>query len=329
MEPTGQGAKRGAAKGGEDDAPHIELARSTEREYCEYARATRHNELWWYFNGLAPRRGYSRPFPDHRGRWWFCVKPGFAWPVNFFDPLDYVAWRPNLSLLLGCQAPVRDGANSRVWMNVIQDLRGYDVSRVQSNKRRAVRKGVRELDLVRLDPANAQVSGAARDVWNSHVARTGWNRTMEPAEFAGSWRELADWPGTTVIGAMSRGEAPVLCAWTILRCVDDVVYVDTLASHTDRLAARPNDAVVFAALCSAERAGITRAHYSLCSSIESLEAFKRSLGFVAHPFPARLSLRFPVELALRLLRPNILKRLRGDADWAATPSPAESPADGA
>lgn len=299
-----------------DEPMLVPLARASEREYCEYARKTRHNELWWYFNGLAPYRGYSRPFADPRGRYWFCVKPGFAWPVDYFRTVDYRAWSPNFSTwMLGCQFPVSDAAaDSKVWMNVMFDLTAYDITRVVSDKRRAVRKGLKNLDLVPLDPSDRAVSDEAVEVWNSHVTRTGWNTVFEADNFAASWAELRDWPGTTIIGAREKTDGK-LCSWTIIRCVDDVAYVDTLASHTDRLANRPNDAVVFSALFFAARCGLTKAHYSLKSSIASLEAFKESLGFIPHPFPAKLNLRFPVGLALKTLKPGMYRRLLGDPNW--------------
>lgn len=329
MEPIAKSEKKmSAPPPAAESFPVVPLRRATETEYCAYAARTRHNEVWWYFNGLAPYRGYSRPFADSRGRFWFEVKRGFVWPVNFFDTVEYVAWHPNLSLkLLGAQWPVAEQqANSRVWMNVIHDLRGYDIQRVDADKRRAVRKGIKNLDLVMLDPGDAQVAAAARDVWNSHVQRTGWNTPETPESFAASWRELRDWPGTTVIGARDRASGQ-LCSWTIVRVIDDVAYVDTLASHTERLANRPNDAIVFTAVYSAAQGGARRAHYSLRSRIASLEAFKASMGFEPFAFPARLSLRFPVGLGLQLFANRTYRRLLGDPHWAEESAPAQSQGD--
>jgi hypothetical protein len=289
------------------------LARCTEAEYCRAAAAAGHNEFWWYFNGAAPYRGYSRPF-EADGRWWFRVKPGFAWPVDFFRTLDGSPRQVARRALLGWQWPVSpEQANSAVAMNVIHDLTSYGIGSVASAKRRAVRKGLKNL---RIGPAAAGDPALAREaceVWNSHVARTGWNQPMDAGRFAASWAELANWPGTTVLAA--RGGDGLLCAWLIARCIDDVVYIDTIASHSDRREDRPNDAMIYLALTAASKAGLRRAHYSLQSSIASLEEFKQSLGFVAHRFAARLRLRWPVGPALRLLRPRIYRRLHGDPDW--------------
>ncbi|MEK6798885.1 MAG: hypothetical protein AABZ12_07980 [Planctomycetota bacterium] len=307
-------------------APQISLARATEGEYCQAALRARRNEFWWYFNGLAPYRGYSRPFADATGRWWYGVKPGFAWPADFFSPFDTAEKAAPRRRLLGWQFPVSAGAaNSSVWLNVVHDLAGYGIESVAENKRRAVRRGLRELDVRVADPTDPATCSAACEVWNSHVVRTSWNKATSVDKFQAGWAELADWPGTTVLVAREKSGDPNVAAWLIARCIDDTVFVDTLASHTDRLAHRPNDAIVFACLVAAERAGLRHAHYSLCSNIASLEAFKASLGFVPHPFPARLQLRRPIGLALRWLRPATYRRLLGSGEGLPTIQPAENP----
>jgi hypothetical protein len=100
--------------------PVIPLMKATEAEYCHAALNKKANEFWWYFNGLAPYRGFSKPFPDADERWWYRVKPGFAWPVDFFRPFANRPSGLSTRLLLGWQWPVAHSqAESRVWMNVI------------------------------------------------------------------------------------------------------------------------------------------------------------------------------------------------------------------
>ncbi len=296
------------------ETPALTLRTATAEEYCRYALQSRHNEFWWYFNGLAPYQGFSKPFIDGDGRWWYRVKPGFAWPVDFFVPFSKqpagLSGRP----LLGWQWPVAiPAANSKVWMNVIHDLSRYGLDAVAENKRRAIRKGLRELQISAVDAGNGRVCEEALEVWNSHVARTGWNRPMSLDRFSQTWSELGGWPGTTVLAARGGVGDQRMCAWLIVRVIDDTVYIDTLASHTDRLESRPNDTIIFSCLCAAQTQGARRAHYSLKSDISSLEAFKQSMGFEAYPFPARLRLRFPVGTALRLFKPKTYHRLRGDS----------------
>ena len=115
-----------------------------------------------------------------------------------------------------------------------------------------------------------------------------------------------------------------MCGWLITRVIDDTVFIDTIASHTDRMAQRPNDAMIFRALVSAAAMGVAHGHYALQSRLESLEAFKQALGFHAHPFPSRLELRWPVAPLLRLARPRLYRRLLGEEGWYR--GPGDSPA---
>lgn len=292
------------------------LARTSEEQYCVSARQMRHNQFWWYYNGLVHSIKRWKPFRDHTGRWWYYVKPGFAWPVNYFESVSEASHGLERKPLLGWQFPVpEENADSRVWLNVMHELKGYGLNRVASNKRRAVRKGIRNLKIEIVDPADCNLAAEACVVWNSHVERTGWNRQMKPERFIATWRELSRWPGTTVIAARDPARGDQLCAWLIARVIDDTVYVDTIASHTDRLEHRPNDTIIFQCLMLAEQMGVRHAHYSLKSKLESLEAFKQSLGFIAHPFTTRLKLRWPIGPILKRARPDIYMRLHGDPVW--------------
>lgn len=294
------------------EAQPLALARTRADEYCRAVRRCRHNEFWWYYNALTRRCGSSKPFQDGAGRWWWCVKSWFAWPVDFFSNFEHPDVHPRRALL-GWQFPVLESqANSHVCHNVITDLGDYDLHRIQRKSRRhMVRRALRELQYSVVDPAERSIAEEACAVWNSHVERTGWNRTMSAANFARSWAELRTMPGTTVIVARETGSAGALCAWLVTRIIDHTMFIDTIASHTDRLAKGPNDGLIFLALWSAAKLGVDHAHYGLLSNIESLEAFKRSMGFTPHPFPCRLHLRAPVEALLRRCRPAIYQRLLG------------------
>jgi len=301
------------------DAEPIELRRTTVDRYCGAVRDAQCSEFWWYMIGLVNQRSRRKPFQDGEGRWWWHVKPGFVWPVDYLTPIARASEAPPGRLLLGWQYPVGEAeANSRVHLNVIHDLSGYDLDRIGHKKRRnTIRKALRELAIAPADPADRAFSAEACEVWNSHVRRTGWNTPMSVEEFQATWMELASCPGTTVLAAREQAEGGALCAWLIARVIDDTVFIDTLTSHTDRLASSPNDGLVFLCLLSAARLGVRHAHYALKSKVETLEAFKQGLGFVPHPFASRLRLRFPVGPLLRMFKPAIYKRLLGDESWSA------------
>jgi len=294
-------------------APEFRLNAATARDYCQSVLATPRAESFWFLTGLAPYRGFSRPFCDRQDRWWWKAKPQFAWPLDFFTPFVQRPTFPPGKCMLGCQYPVAEhDANSRVNFNVIADLADYDLPRVASSKRRAVRKGLKNLEIGLLDPTDDPSTEEARVVWNSHVERTGWNTRFESAAFRERWRPLADHAGTVILSARER-ENGLLCAWVVGRLVEGCAWVDTIASHSDRLAHRPNDTLIFVLLYNAARtAGIHHANYFLRSALEPLERFKQSMGFRSDGLAARLRVNPLVALGLRILRPAVWRRLHGD-----------------
>lgn len=294
----------------------LSLNTATAAEYCRAALSMQHNEFWWYLNGTAAIRGYSAPFTDRGGRWWYQIKPGFAYPVDFFSPFDTaprIAWS---KAPLGFQYPVAHrSSNSFVFANVIGNLRNYGLSMLPGSKQRAVRRGMRCLAVGVVNPVDPIVAEEARQVWNKHVQRTGWNTPMQTQRFAAAWGELAQWPGTTVIAVREIGSVGALCSWLIVRTIAGTIYLDTLVSDSDYWSRRPNDTIIFTTLQAAARVGITQAHFSLKSALPGVERFKASLGFAGHPFPTHLSLRWPVGTVLRNAFPKYYRRLQGDPLW--------------
>ena len=86
-------------------------------------------------------------------------------------------------------------------------------------------------------------------------------------------------------------------------------------SASDLLACRPNDILLYTFIRNAqELPGITKMHYAIKSNVETLERFKRDLGFTGHPFPAHLHLRRGMSLALSLAAPRLYRRIQGRLD---------------
>jgi len=300
------------ATASEPQVPELILVPASADEYCRSLLATPRAEMWWFQTGTAPYAGFSRPFRDYDGRWWWRPKPQFAWPLDYYQPFFSAPRLPRRFCLLGYQYPVApEQANSLVHFNLILDLSGYGLGRIAPKKRSFVRKGLRELQIVRIDPRDRVAAEEARIVWNSHVERTGWNRIFDARRFVSHWQVLSSHAGTIVLGARQR-ETGLLCAWAIGRLVEGCAYVDTIASHTDRLESRPNDALIFVFLVNAARAGLRYANYFLRSSLAPLERFKQSLGFDSSGLPSRLYVNPLVAAGVRLLLPGSWRRLHGD-----------------
>jgi len=293
--------------------PLLNLPTTTAGDYCSSVLSTRGSEVWWFQIGAAPYRGYSRPFRDLEGRWWWRSKPQFSYPMDLFVPIDPTPQLPRGRSIVGCQYPVpEECANSLLHFNVIANLDSYDLDAVAAAKHRAVRKGLNSLTFHLLDARDNVSTEEVRLVWDSHVSRTRWNRACGPRTFKEWWQPLADMPGTSIVGVRERVSGQ-LCAWLLVRIIDNTVFLDTLASRTDMLMHRPNDALIFFVLFSTGRThGGRRANFFRRSSATSIELFKQSVGFDSTGLPARYQLNRLTRVLPKLLKPKSWDALRGD-----------------
>ncbi len=306
------------------EVPALSLPHCSASEYCRAILARRRCEMWWWQTGVAPYAGFSRPFEDRDGNWWWRVKVQFSWALDFFRPLSRPPRLPLLRSALGCQYPTSEAeANSLTHFNVIPSLANYDFARLGTKRRNMVRKALKLNEVAPLDLGNPKTYVEACEVWNSHVVRTSWSRKYTPEQFTQHWRPLIDMPGTRVLGARRRSDG-VLCAWLIVRGVAGTLYVDTIASHTDRLDVCPNDALVYSAVWNAARTqGFAHANYFLRSYLEPIEKFKRAFGFDPSGIPSRVIVNPLMAPILRAIKPQLWKRLHGD--WPRSAAPAASP----
>ena len=294
--------------------PLFSLPVTDAQEYCSSVLAIKDMETWWFLQiGRPWYRGYSRPFEDYEGRWWWRGKPQFSYPLDLITPLDLPPRMPFGRSLLGWQCPVSaDFANSSLHFNIVQNLADYGLQSVRASKRRAIRKGLKRLEVSLVDPMDLSITDEACAVWNSHVRRTSWNVQCELAVFRTWWQPLVDMPGTVILGVHDK-DTGQLCAWLIARIIDHTVFLDTLASRTDMLHHRPNDTLVFVLLSNAGRLGQVRyGNFFRRSLNTTIEKFKQSMGFETSGVPARVHLNNMTKIIPTILRPASWERLRGD-----------------
>ncbi len=296
----------------EPSVPQLALSHCSVEEYCLSLRGQRGAGFWWYQEPSDPSHNYSHPFQDADGAWWYQVKRGLAWPADTLQPLQ----RPRLPFskcFLGHQhlvADAKDG-DSFLAFNVLENLSQYSLAALR-DKRRAVRKGLRLCSVIKLDRCDEGVVTECAAVWNSLVERTGWKMKLTPQAFVESWRKLLVLAGTSILVGTDKEQGGV-AGFLIVKIFGSTAYVDTIASHSDKLALHINDALLYSFLMNAQQVtGVTRAHYSLVSNVTELERFKQSLGFVPTKFPACTHLTPGVGTALRLFFPQKFKRLVGD-----------------
>ncbi|MCU0611716.1 MAG: hypothetical protein MUE60_08015 [Candidatus Eisenbacteria bacterium] len=296
------------------EAPQLGLRACSVEEHCRALIAVRRLPFWWYQGVCRLSGNYSLPFQDRAGTWWYQVKPGLCWPADFFQPLRHGTTRiPLRRSYLGYQHIVpEDGeANSHLVINTVHDLGGYGPTHIESKRRTKVRSGLRSCLLETLDSFHKETVDGCRAAWDDLTNRTGWKGSVSEQWFDDTWRTLLDVPGVSIIVARDRISGRV-GGFHLTKILGDTAYGDAVASHSELFHCRVNDAMIYGFLIAAGRLpGVTKGHYAIKSYVRSLESFKRSMGFVAHPFPAFTFLRPPVGMGLRLLRPASYRRMIG------------------
>jgi ribosomal protein S18 acetylase RimI-like enzyme len=268
--------------------------------------------FWWYQD--FPRFGntFALPFRDDDGVWWYPVRPGFAWPADAIDPLPVKRRRmPFRKTYLAYQHVVVEGGptNSSLVVNTLLDLSTYGMHSIDDKRRNAIRKGMRACEVVAVDRIEDRwVNGLAKS-WNDLVVRTGWKGCRTPAMLRDTLSRALELPASTLLVAFDRATGQV-AGFLLTKVFGETAYVDTIASNSELLASNPNDATLYVFIRNAQRLGhVRKVHYAIKSDVEHLEKFKRSLGFVPHPFPANFHTRPGMLTLLRVVKPAMYQRL--------------------
>lgn len=283
-------------------------------EHCSGYKQAKLTSFWWYQFKDKIFGNFSIPF-KYVDRWFFQVKPGYVWLVDPFKPLEvkdrFALSLPFTKSFVGFQVIIdaKEKSNSQLVYNVLPLFENYSLKIVDAKRRNSIRKGnnlcfVRKIEK---DLLGKEVIKEATEVWNSLTVRTSW-KTKKSEDFMDySWKELLDIPGNHIIGCFDKGSGKLI-AWLIIKCIDGVLFVDTIASHSGYLEKNPNDILIFAALQNASVRGFKNAHYAMKSYVTSLETFKQSFGFVPTGFPAYVNINFPFNVMMNMFFKKELKR---------------------
>lgn len=293
--------------------PQIELKHCSTQAHCESLQAQRTLPFWWYQALSRSGPHFSLPFQDKLGNWWYQVRPGFAWPVDIFQPITRRTQLPYRRSYLGFQHVVSadEPTNSTLVINTITDLSRYGPGSISDKRRNAIRKGGRCCEVLAVEQVEKRWLQGVVKAWNDLVDRTGWKNHRDVDMLRESWTQLLELPAANILLAIDK-ETGEVAGFLIIKIHGGTAYVDTIASNSELMKSNPNDILMYTFLRNAQRLpGVKMVHFAIKSNVEQLEKFKTSLGFEHQPFPARLHARPGLMQLLRLLRPQLYRRLTG------------------
>jgi hypothetical protein len=171
---------------------------------------------------------------------------------------------------------------ANAWLYASSD-RGYALDRLASAMRRNVRRGLRELTIAPVAPADLLAHGVA--AFCDTRRRVGLSDGT-PEDFDRRFRGWVTRPGHTILGAW-KGDT--LAAFLSLVEVDDWTEIEGCFSANALLSLRPNDTLMYSALSGhLTEDGRRIVCYGLSSiqaesNAATLHTFKTKVGFEARP----------------------------------------------
>ncbi len=304
------------------------LRHSSVEEHCAALRAARDLPYWFHTGRSRVFGNFSLPARGRDGRWWFSPRPGLAWLADCYCAAPRGQARPPLSIsFLAYQhmTPDETQANSQLVINTVLNVPEYGPASVPLKRRNGIRKSLKNCDVELLTTFDSDAFDQCRQAWNDLTQRTGWRHTADKPEFDRTLGRMLDLPGVTLLVARDR-ERREVAGFNLVKIIGDTAYVDTIASRSDMLKLRVNEALMYTFVASAGRiSGVAKAHYAIRSYVAALEDFKQGVGFVPTAFPCYTAFRGPTGALLRRFQADKYRRMMGQFDQPPTPGGTEEP----
>jgi hypothetical protein len=239
------------------------------------------------------------------------MRSGFYWPIDLLRAREKVIRK--VPGTLGHKMVVADAAQANSFLNIMAayDVTEFSLESLSKERRKAVRRGLKQVEVRVLESAEELVRQGAYEVDSSFRARTQWGRALPKDEFAARLARLMSDSGMVWFGGYVDGK---LAGYISISVVNRNATMGTIASHSDYLSHRVNDVLVYE-MCrlAAESQCVDKLAFGLHCAKETLNAFKESMLFKRRDLPAYTHVRWPIGWGLRLLRPSVYRRLLGSA----------------
>jgi hypothetical protein len=221
----------------------------------------------------------------HRGILWRQIKPFFWTPCVPFQLLDHTKTQPKPALALaGFTHLSEPGSPSNgIYRAIVRDrISEYSIGSLSTDRRTKVRKALANLDVRLVEYQDILRDG--HEVYKSWHRRVRWGRDKSRTVTFENWiSKVCRRPKFMVLGAYRSDK---LVAFMLPHAYGSVAVQAYVASHTEYLKYRPNEAIIHAFLCIARQTpGIEMADLGTISSKTSLDDFKLNFGRIKE-FPS-------------------------------------------
>lgn len=222
---------------------------------------------------------------QHRGVWWKQVNRFFCVPCSTYELIDSSeSWPEWQRSMAGYMHLCKPGTPSNTIFRAIgnDDLKNYSINSL--NSKRNIKDVRRAVSNVAIRPIGKDILlSKGRAVFDSWHQRVNWGRDRKGDTFLQWVDRVCDRPKRMNLGAFVGDE---LVAFMLPYATGHVVRISFIASHTDYLKFRPNDALYHALLSIGRQTpGITMAHFGPVCGKPTLNEFKLRFGRICE-FPA-------------------------------------------
>ncbi len=264
----------------------------------------------------------GRKVLEHQGIHFVEAQRGFYWPIKLAAPLR--TFPRSLPGAYGHKVVVADAAqaNATLHLMLADDIPNYSLEQFSRDRRKGVRRALKAVEVRPLESPLVLAREGGYEISCSFHERTEWGQMSSRSEYEATLERWELDKGMVWFGGYVEG---ALGGYISVSVADGYGTMGTIATHSDFLNARINDALVYELARRCQESGVVNSlAFGLYCQKKSLNQFKESMLFRCHSLPSYAHVRWPMKLALRMLRPAVYRRVygldRGTSQDAAEPA---------